>query len=72
MRMKPALHEDFEIDQKVTIDLDGLKATGTIIGISSAHIIFSYIVLFDEPLKVPDYDKLWKAVTIFGGQLKKI
>lgn len=72
MRVKPGLHEDFKIDQRVSFDLNGLKGTGTIVGVSFANIIFSYIILLDTPLQVPDYDKPWKAITLCGGDLRKI
>lgn len=74
-RLKPTLHEDFEIGQRVAFDFgveELLKGTGTIVGVATMHIIGTYIVLLDRPILVPNYDKPWKAITVLGSFMRKI
>ena len=69
--MKPSLHYDFQIDDHVVFDIGSNKVcTGTITGIASQHIIFTYIITLDEPLTVEGHAKLWRTVTMPGGCLK--
>jgi hypothetical protein len=72
--IKPMLHKEFLIDERVAFDFgDGssLKGTGTIVGIASMHVIFTYIVLLDRPLNVESFEN-WKAFTVPGGQLRSL
>jgi hypothetical protein len=78
-RMKPILHRDFQVNERVEYDFgsisgeysSGIKGTGRIIGIASKHVIFTYIVLLDKPLELPDFEG-WEALIVPGGQLKPI
>lgn len=78
-QLKPAFHQEFFVGERVVIcesgspDING--KTGEIIGVGSANIVFSYIILLDDPLKSASYiagDKPWRGVLMFGGQLRKI
>lgn len=72
-RIPPALHPDYEIDQRVLCDLgDGRKVSGSIAGVGFQHIVCSYIVILDEPMLVEGWDQPWKAIVIPGGQLTKL
>jgi len=42
--------------------------TGTVVGIASLHVIFSYIVLLDSPLQT-EYGE-WKAIVVHGPSLE--
>jgi len=42
--------------------------TGTVSGISSAHIIFGYIVILDNEIDDPEYGKM-KAIVVNGPEL---
>ncbi len=41
---------------------------GTVVGIASFHVIFSYIVLFDEPFEDSEFGTM-RAMSIFAPQL---
>ena len=45
-------------------------AHGTVVGVSSRHIVDSYIILLDEPYILEDFTH--KAVSITEGCLEKI
>ena len=71
----PALHDPFDIDQRIRLtriskELDGVE--GTIVGISMASLVYHYIILLDTPLTVKGHDRPWRAVSIPGGCLEKI
>jgi len=75
MRTKPAMHEDFEINQRVIFDIDGskeLKGTGTIIGLATEHIFNTYIILLDLPMLVPEHKAPWRAIVVSGCSMKLI
>jgi hypothetical protein len=68
--LKPSLHHDFQIDDRVFFDIGSNKVcSGTITGIASQHIIFTYIITLDKPLTVDGYAKPWRTVTMPGGCL---
>ena len=50
--MNPTLHKPVPLQTKVrTIKGSGFpQVTGRVVGISAMHVIFTYIVLLDEPL----------------------
>jgi hypothetical protein len=69
--MKPALHHDFQIDDYVSfLVAPDDRRFGTVVGVSTQHIIFTYIILLDIPMHVDDHDRPWRAVTMSGGQLE--
>jgi hypothetical protein len=69
--MKPTLHREFQIDERVKFDVGpGVERSGTITGIAFQHVIFSYIITLDEPLYVPEHDKPWTTVVMPGGCLR--
>lgn len=51
---KPTLHLEVPIGSRVLIPTtyrnDGKSRAGTVIGVSSMHVIFTYIILLDEPI----------------------
>jgi hypothetical protein len=72
-RLTPTLHPDFEIGIRVKAELgEGVTVTGKITGVSHMHVIFSYIILLDEPLEVPGWKTPWETIVIPGGQLTPI
>lgn len=74
MKLTPTFHEDFQIDQRVSFRIsgEGPTLTGTIVGVSSVHIISFYIILLDEPYVVPEYNAPWRAVVMPGGEIHKL
>lgn len=69
--MKPTMHPDFRIGQRVRFDLgDGSGGFGTIGGIGLRTFCFSYVVLPDQPLTVPGYDRPWTGILLIGTQLR--
>lgn len=70
-KLKPTMHEDFKINQRVSFDVaENIKGTGRIIGVSSKHVIFIYIVLLDKSLDIEGY-RDWSAIPVSGCHLKK-
>ena len=65
---KPTLHREVPMESRVLIPStyrnDGKSRLGTVVGISSMHVIFTYIVLLDEPIK--DF----RAVVVNGPELE--
>lgn len=69
--MKPTLHKDFQIDERVKFDIEhGVERSGTITGIAYEHAIFMYIVTLDEPLAVSGSNKPWRTIVVPGGFLR--
>lgn len=71
-QLKPTLHPDYAVPSRVIVhpSMTGREMSGEIVGIATCHIIFTYIVLLDEPLQVPGYDKPWRAISVPGGCLR--
>ena len=44
--------------------------SGTVVGIAATHIIFTYIVLLDEPVEDPQYGGMLRAITVDGCNLR--
>lgn len=78
VQLKPTLHEPFEVGDNIMVHGTGSELvdgkTGEVAGIAWAHVIFSYIVILDEPITAPPNHpgKDWKAIAVPGGQLTKI
>lgn len=73
MRLTPTIHPDYHVGLRVEAELEpGRKVLGRIVGVSWQHIFSVYIVLLDEPLKVPGWAVPWEAVTLPGGQLRPL
>lgn len=71
--MKPTLHRDWQVGQRIQADLnEGFFVPGRIAGIAMEHAIFIYIVLLDTPIQVPGHDVPWEAVTVPGGQIHEV
>ena len=69
--LKPSLHYDFQIDDHVVFAVDPhTLCSGTITGIASQRIIFTYIITLDKPLTVEGYAKPWTTVPMPGDCLK--
>lgn len=45
----------------------GRKAFGTVVGVSSMHVIFHYIILLDEPFQA-EFGEI-RALTVIGSEL---
>jgi len=76
-QLKPSLHEEFSVGDRVIIDEgnlpEGFPRGGEIVGIAWSHVVFGYIVELDLPLlEVKEYPgKPWKCVCLIGSVLKK-
>lgn len=70
-QLKPTLHEEFHVGDEVLVsDIPGVER-GTIVGIATCHVVFSYIVELPKELPVPNFPgKAWKCVSVVGGMLK--
>lgn len=68
-RTTPTLHKDIPLQTRVRIDKQylGREVTGTVGGIASAHVIFHYIVVLDEP-HIHD-GEVYTAITVIGSHL---
>lgn len=66
---EPALHKPVPMDTRVRIPAHylGKPAVGTVVGVSSVHVIFTYIVLLDEAVS-SEYGKI-RALSINGAEL---
>lgn len=70
-QLKPTLHEEFHVGDEVEISDIPYVSHGTIVGIATSHVVFSYIIELPKPISVPNYPgQDWKCVIVFGGQLK--
>lgn len=65
MKLEPTLHKPIPLQTRVTVEVYGKQHLGTIGGIASMHVIFTYIVVLDEPYEDPDYG-LTSAIVIHG------
>ena len=66
----PSMHREVPMGTRVIVPAGYASVAelkGTVVGIASMHIIFSYIVLLDEPAP-SEYGDL-RAVTVPGPQL---
>jgi hypothetical protein len=69
--LTPTLHKPVPLQTKVKVPKTYTggedEATGRVVGIAMMHVIFTYIVLLDQPLQTED--GLTEAFTIPGSQL---
>lgn len=69
MRFEPTLHKPIPMGARVVLPEEFYGGgKGTVVGISSMHVIFNYIVLLDEPKEDSDYGT-WKAISVSGTVL---
>lgn len=72
MTPQPIAHKPIPMETRVIIPGAAIgqadSLTGVVVGISYAHIFFSYIVLLDSPLQSP-YG-LQRAISVPGGILE--
>lgn len=72
MKYEPALHKAVPMQARVRFPElylgPGKRNTGTVAGIAALHVIFTYIVLLDEPIKT-EYG-LTSAISIGGSELE--
>ncbi len=68
-RYEPGLHKPVPMGARVRIPPHyvGKVATGTVIGIAALHVVFSYIILLDEPHPT-EYGEI-RALSIVGSEL---
>lgn len=66
---QPTLHKPVPMGARVVIPAlyVGEVRHGTVVGIGFVHIVFSYIVLLDEPVNTP-YGTM-RAIPVVGGDL---
>lgn len=70
--LSPSMHPDYEMQSRVVFSIgDDREFTGRIVGIAFAHVIFSYIVLLDEPWPEPGYEG-HTAVPVMGSMIKRV
>ena len=70
----PTLHKHFELGTRVkTKENSGLPlVTGKIVGISSIHIIFTYIILLDPECHITDEYGTHEAIAAHGTLLEAL
>lgn len=71
--IQPALHKPVPIGSRVLVPDHFLKekgVAGTIAGIASTHIIFTYIVILDKEVET-DYGMV-KAIVVNGPELRGV
>lgn len=71
--LQPALHKPIPMGSRVIIPDTYLKEkgiTGTVAGISSTHILFTYIVILDKEVET-DYG-LMRAIVVNGPELRGV
>lgn len=57
----------FNIGDRVSFSIKGLyevSGSGEIAGFAEDNFIVTYIIILDEPLRVPGYDIPWKAIVV--------
>lgn len=66
---QPTLHKPVPMNTRVVIPAlyAGEERRGTVVGIAFVHVVFSYIVLLDEPVDTPYGSQ--RAITVPGGDL---
>lgn len=66
---EPTLHKPVPMGARVRVPPHflGHTATGTVVGISFVHVVFSYIVLMDEPFP-SEYGEC-RALCVGGAEL---
>lgn len=68
IKYMPTLHYEIPIGTRVTVGQPYCsERNGTIVGISSCHVIFTYIVLLDEPVDSV-YGQM-RAIAVNGPEL---
>lgn len=72
MKYEPGLHKPVPLQTRVIVPEHYLgpnreSYAGRVVGISSLHVVFSYIVLLDSPIET-EYG-LTSALCIGGGEL---
>jgi hypothetical protein len=68
--MQPTFHKPIPMNARVVVpagfaSIEPLR--GTVVGISSIHVLFFYIVLLDAPLQTPYGEQ--RAIAVSGSQL---
>lgn len=70
-RNPPTMHTDFPMESRVRVSIhypiDQCPCIGTIVGIASLNIIYSYIILLDEPITI--HGETYRAISVPGNQL---
>lgn len=73
--MAPTLHKPVPMGSRVYIpeyfSSKRKKLAGTVVGVASLHVIYTYIVLLDEPLASEEFGEV-KAVVVNGPELEGI
>lgn len=70
--LQPTLHTPIPLQTRVLVPTHyvGKKVRGTVAGIASLHVIFTYIVILDEPI---DHEQgVTTAITITGTDLMNL
>jgi hypothetical protein len=68
MPTKPTMHPDYPIGLRVMVKIapeNNEQFVGTITGVASAHIVFTYIITLDKPLTLPGYEG-WGTIPGWG------
>lgn len=66
---QPVLHKTVPMGARVITDLPGLALSGTVVGVASLGVIYTYIVALDVPHKVPGIGYV-NAIACPGPQLE--
>lgn len=68
-RLTPTLHADVPLQTRVRVDAQylGKEVTGIVAGIASLHVVFSYIIILDEPYQ--HEGETYTAIIAIGSHL---
>lgn len=67
--LQPSLHKPIPMNSRVVVPAHylGKGVSGRVVGISSMHVIFIYIVLLDVPID-SEYGRM-EAISVSGSEL---
>lgn len=68
----PAFHKPIPMGTRVIVPKHyvGEEVKGEVIGVSFAHVIFTYMVLLDKPIPSPYGDGTIRGICVSGTELK--
>lgn len=72
-QLTPIFHKVVPMETRVKVPSSYLNnrqnVSGTVVGISFAHVVFGYIVLLDEPFQAERLGKI-RALVVLGSELE--
>lgn len=71
---KPTMHPDYPIGLRCKVKLtqeSNEEFVGTITGVASIHIVYTYIVTLDKPLTLPGFEG-WTTIAGWGTLIQPL